>query len=312
MKTAKFSRLERSVGSIASRQARRQLMEVPWDRFHKAYEAYISWQAFALWARAVVDLEGSAPSWLKPILRKRCPGFAQEVDRSRKPELLGLNLLSWIHNQAFQLAKQEGWLDALVFYGFRDTRSQAYWTYWEHCDSEWPKRRPAPVPTLAQWTRSALNWKLQGKVGYTVAEKTVEKYIHFEGLVYWLRPIFQAAKVQLPAHVVVELRQQCPGLLEFMSKEISAHYESNSRDWQRLFKWGEDHVLSRAKKEGWLDCVLRQVSIHPRHVRMAGYARLWYESRADQPASSHPSFSEWRKDAERPLRSSPMLPFRAR
>jgi hypothetical protein len=296
--------LERRIQGIARRKATRQLMQVPWDRFHKAYEEYIQWQAFALWARAVVDLEGSAPSWLKTILRKRCSGFAQEVDRSSEPELLGLNLLSWIHNQAFQLAKQEGWLDALVFYGFRDTRSQGYWTYWEHCDSEWPKRRPAPVPTLAQWTRSALNWKFQGKVGYTVAEKTVEEYIDFEGLVCWLRPIFQAAKVQLPANVVVELRQQCPGLLEFMSKEISAHYESKSRSWQRLFKWGEDHVLSRAKKEGWLDCVLRQVRLHPFHVRMANCAALYRESRAGNIALPYLSLHEWQKAVGGYLRAS--------
>jgi len=52
MKTAKYSKLERRVGQITKRRARRQLMQVPWDRFHKAYEEYIRWQAFVLWARA--------------------------------------------------------------------------------------------------------------------------------------------------------------------------------------------------------------------------------------------------------------------
>ncbi len=44
MKTAKFTKLERRVGHIASQRARRQLMQVPWDRFHKAYEG-ICWLA---------------------------------------------------------------------------------------------------------------------------------------------------------------------------------------------------------------------------------------------------------------------------
>ncbi len=101
MKTVEFSKLERRVGHIASRRARLQLMQVPWDRFHRAYEEYIHWQAFTFWARAVVESEGCAPSWLKAILRKRCPGFAEEAARSNKPELLGLQLLPWIHNQAF-------------------------------------------------------------------------------------------------------------------------------------------------------------------------------------------------------------------
>ena len=304
MKKVKFTKLERRVGDIASRRACRQLMQVPWDRFHKAYEEYIRWQAFALWARAVVELEGNAPSWLEAILRKRCPGFAEEAARSNKPELLGLQLLPWVHNQVFGFAKQEGWLDALVFYGFRDTRSQGYWTYWEHCESEWKKRRPAPVPTFAQWRRSALSRKLHGDVSYAVVAKAVEKFIDFEAVVYWLRPLFQTSKFQLPAHVAPELGQECPGLLEFVNTHISAAYRDQSRSWPRLFNWGKGHVLSHAKKEGWLDCVLRQISIHPRHVRMADYARLSCKSRADNPASPHPSFGEWRRDAESYVRTS--------
>ena len=85
-------------------------MQVPWDRFHRAYEEYIHWQAFTLWARAVVESERRAPSWLKAILRERCPGFAEEAARSSKPELLGLQLLPWIYNQVFGFAKQKGWM----------------------------------------------------------------------------------------------------------------------------------------------------------------------------------------------------------
>src|SRR5260370_29180641 len=105
MKRAKFTKLERRVGHIASQRARRQLMQVPWDRFHKAYEEYIRWQAFVLWARAVVELEGSAPSWLEAILRKRCPGLAEEAARSSKPDMMGLALLPWVRNHAFGLAE---------------------------------------------------------------------------------------------------------------------------------------------------------------------------------------------------------------
>jgi hypothetical protein len=295
MKTAKFSKLERRIGHSASRRARRQLMQVPWDRFHKAYEEYIRWQAFVLWARAVVELEGSTPSWLEAILRKRF---------LNKPELLGLQLLPWVHNQAFGFAKEEAWLDALVFYGFRDTRSQGYWTCWEHCETEWRKRRPASVPTFVQWRRSALSWKLQGDVSYAVVAKSVEKFIDFETLVYWLRPLFRGAKVQLPPHVALELRQESPSLLEFVSRETSGAYEDKSRSWRRLFNWGRDHILSRANKEGCLDCVLRQVRIHPRHVRTMIYSAFWRRSRTDNLVSPHPSFGEWRRDSESYVRTN--------
>jgi hypothetical protein len=304
MKTAKFTKLERRVGHIASRRARQQLMQVPWDRFHKAYEEYIRWQAFALWARAVVECEGCTPSWLKAILRKRCPGFVEEVDRSKKLKLLGLQLLPWVHNRAFGFAKQEGWLDALMFYGFRDTRSQGYWTYWEHSESEWRERRPASFPTFVQWRRSALNWKLHGDASCAVVAKAVEKFIDFEAVVYWLRPLFKAPKVQLPPHVALELGQESPSLLEFVTRETSAAYEDKSRGWQRLFNWGKGHVLSQAKNEGWLDCVLHQAGIHPRHVRLVDYAALCCKSRLGNTALPYPSLRQWQRDAEGYVRAS--------
>lgn len=304
MKTAKFTKLERRVGYIASRRARRQLMQVPWDRFHKAYEEYVRWQAFALWARAVVESKGSAPSWFEAILRKRCPSFSEKVARSSRPELLDLQLFPWVHNRAFGFARQEGWLDALVFYGFRDTRAQGYWTYWEHCESEWKKRRPASVPTLVQWRRSALSWKLQGDISFAVVAKAAEKFIDFEALVYWLRPLFQTSKFHLPAHVALELGQESPGLLEFVSREISTDCDDRTKSWQRLFNWGRDQVLSSAKKQGWLDCVLRQVRIHPFHVRMADYAAVCRKSRLGNTAPPYPSLGQWQTDLKGYVRAS--------
>jgi hypothetical protein len=304
MKTAKFPNPERRVGHSANRRAHRQLLRVPWDRFRKAYEEYTRWQAFVLWARAIVELEGSTPSWLEAILRKRCPGFTEEVARSEKPELLGLQLLPWVQNQVFGSAKQAGWLDALVFYGFRDTRSQGYWTYWEHCDSEWKKRRPAATPTFVQWRRSALNWKLQGDISYAAVAKAVERFIDFEALVYWLRPLYKGAKIQLPPHVALELRQESPSLLTFVHRETSGAYEDKSRRWQRLFNWGKGHVLSHAKKDGWLECVLLQARIHPRHVRMADYAALCRKSRLGNTSSPYPSLRQWQTDMEGYVRAS--------
>lgn len=304
MKTAKFSKLERRAGHSGSRRARRQLMQVPWDRFHKAYEEYIRWQAFVLWARAVVELEGGAPSWLEAILRKRCPGFAEESTCLNEPELLGLQLLPWVQNRVFAFARQEGWLDAVVFYGFRDARSQGYWTYWEHCDSEWKKRRPAAIPTFVRWRRSALIWKLQGDISCAAVAKAVERFIDFEALVYWLRPLYRGARIQLPPHVALELRQESPGLLEFVRSETPDGYQDKSRSWQRLFNWAKRDVLWQAKKEGWLKFVIRQVCIHPLHVRMADYAALCCKSRQGNTALPFPSLRQWQRDMGGYVRAS--------
>ncbi len=64
-------------------------MRVPWDRFHKAYEEYLRWEALALWVRAVVETEGSAPSWLVATIKKRCPGFIENDVLLNEPRLLG-------------------------------------------------------------------------------------------------------------------------------------------------------------------------------------------------------------------------------
>jgi hypothetical protein len=191
-----------------------------------------------------------------------------------------------------------------VFYGFRDTRSQGYWAYWEHCENEWKKGRPASSPTFVQWRRSALNWRLQGDVSCALATKAVEKYLDFEAFVYWLRPLFRGAKVQLPPHVALELSQESPSLVEFVSRETLAADEDKSRSWRRLFNWGKDHVLSQAKKEGWLKFVLRQASIHPCHVRMRIYSAFCSRSRGDNPVSPHLTFGEWRRAADSYVRTS--------
>src|SRR5260370_36968088 len=113
------TKLERTVQGIARRRATKQLMQVPWDSFHKSYEEYLCWEALALWVRAVVETEGSAPSWLVATIKKRCPCFIETEVFFNEPGSLGFRFNKWIHNQVFGLAKEEGWLDALLFYGVR-------------------------------------------------------------------------------------------------------------------------------------------------------------------------------------------------
>lgn len=283
---------------MASRRARRQLMRVPWNRFRKAYESYIRWQAFSFWVRAIVETEDHAPTWLGAALRKRCPGLLEQRSRSEKKHPLDLRLRAWIDNQIFRSARDEGWFDALAFYGFRDARSQGNFAFWEHCESEWRKRRPTSFPTFAEWWRSALAWKLNGRVRCVAVTKAVEKYIDHQAFVYWLRPLFQAPKIELPAHVALELEQRCPVLLEFVRACTPTVQCGKSMSWAGSVNWSEERSLESAKREGWLACVLSQARIHPRYVRMTDYALHCARSRLENPASPHPTFGEWQREAE--------------
>jgi len=102
----------------------------------------------------------------------------------------------------------------------------------------------------------------------------------------------------LPLHLALELRQESPSFLDFVSRETSGAYEDKSRSWRRLFNWGKVHVLSHAKKEGWLDCVLRQAGIHPRHVRLLDYSAPWCKSRRVNAALPYPNLRQWQRDME--------------
>jgi len=121
-----------------------------------------------------------------------------------------------------------------------------------------------------------------------------------------LRPLFQASKIQLPTHVALDLEQECPGLLGYVNRHNSAAYEDQSRSWQHLMNWGRDHVLSRAKKEGWLDVVVSHARIHPRHIRMVDYVALCCKSRLGNTAVPYPSLGQWRRDAGSYVRVSGM------
>src|SRR5271155_3799374 len=74
-------RAERRVQELARRRATRQLLRVPGDRFSRAQQKYLGWEAFSLWVRAVVGTEGRVPSWMIPVLQEHCPGFLEHARR---------------------------------------------------------------------------------------------------------------------------------------------------------------------------------------------------------------------------------------
>ena len=110
-----FSNVELRAQALASRQAKKQLLQIPWNRFRKAYEEYPQWLGLSLWSRAVVTARGDAPPELLKTLRERCPGFLESEEFIREPNLLAFHLLEWVHNTIFGYAKRQGarWADFL-------------------------------------------------------------------------------------------------------------------------------------------------------------------------------------------------------
>ncbi len=95
----RFSKLELRIQALARRQAKKQLLQIPWNRFRKAYEEYPQWQGLSLWSRAVVTAQGHASAELLKTLRERCPGFL-ESEESRR--------------EGWHRAKQNAWIRELA------------------------------------------------------------------------------------------------------------------------------------------------------------------------------------------------------
>jgi len=291
------TKLERRVQGIARRRATKQLMKIPWARFHKAYQEYLRREALALWVRAIVEAEGSAPSWLLASLKQRCPVFIEKKTTLNEPGLLGFRLHEWIHNQIFGCARQEGWLDALIFYGVRDLRSQSTWAYWEHCEQEWARRRPSSYPNFEAWLRLARNYNPGDETSVAKLADAVEQYVEWQVFACWVRPL-SGATIEVPRCVATQLERRCPGFLKPRISDDIKSRDGKARARGHLMAWIEDHFFSEAKKEGCFDMILMQARNHPLYARIVQYSERWNKSWPENPTAVYPSFVQWRHAAE--------------
>lgn len=290
----RFAQAELRVQALATRQARKQLLRIPWRQFSIAYEEYPRWQGLILWSRAILAGESRVPSMLVTTLQERCPGFMEAEARSREPGLLGLRLLEWIHQHVFGYAQRQGWLDALTFYGVRHPGSRAAWAFWEN---EGSRMRAKVPPSFDQWWQAAQHSKFCDETSYSDVGKAVERYLNWEGLLLWISPLL-AANLTLPPYALSEMERRCPDLFTAGRADAVENVREGSNVRRLLFKWKREHCLRQAQEEGWLGSLIGQVRIHPWHVRMRAYASQESKRRSRNRAFLYPSFLHWQQKAE--------------
>lgn len=292
-KEPRYSPMELKVQAIVRRRAETQLMRVPWTRFCKTYEEYPRWHALTLWTHAIIASHDRIPSWLMADLGRRCPGFTLPELPKREP--LDLRLSEWVRNQKFGFARRQGWLDALTFYGVRHPRSECAWNYWEQCDRDWNQNKPEVFTSFDVWWRQAQKMMPCGKIHCRDLVRAVEKYLDWEALALWLRPLL-ASDVKLHRHVISELKLRCPGILAAQGGRTPRPNVENSEIWRNLLKWGRDHCRLQAGQQGYLD-VRQRAQSHPLHARLLAYAKHWARQQSRTSAQSYPSFREWQQNA---------------
>lgn len=291
-KTTRFCGAEIRVRSIASRNASKQLLRLPWSKFRNAYETYPQRQALALWSEAVIRIAGCAPRSVLTTVNEQCPGF---IEAKREwQDSPAFHLLEWVHSTRLGDAKQEGWLDALIFYGARHPASRAAWAYFEKCNEQWCRRRSGSLPSFDRWWRSAQRASLRNGPTCGVVSEAVENFIDWKAFTFWLRPLFFGS-IGLPPDALAELESRCPELAEF-SKEANMMCRGTTRSglWRQIIGICENRALARAKREGWAKILVEQARSYPLYVRTDAYAEHWKQDWSCRPVSPYPSLTEWR------------------
>lgn len=290
-----FSAAERRVEAAARRRANRQLLRVPWPKFRKAYEEYPRWHALSLWTHLAAAPQGADPSWLIADLRKRCPGFP--MPEAPRPGPIDLRLSAWVRHHKFGYARREGWLDALAFYGARHPRSESAWNWWEQYERDGNKHKPEALPSFDVWWRDAGKTKLCEELSCREIGRMVQAYLNWEALSLWVRP-FLASHAKLPAHVLHELKQVCPGILEPRHSGISRGAKENSEIWRDLMRRNRDPFPSGPGKPSVRDAVLELAKSHPLHARLRIYGMHWSREWLKHRRETFPTFRQWRRAAD--------------
>jgi len=292
-----FSNIERKAHASASRRAKKQLMQISWNRFRQAYEAYPEWQALSLWSRAVLGSGHRALPEVLKTLRKRCPQFLTTGGAIAEPELLGFRLLEWVHSTVFRYAKREGWLDALTFYGVRHVRCEAYWAHWEQCENERSNPAMQSVKTFEKWKRLALAAKVGNTLSYSEAECVLEKYIDLEATAQWVQPLL-TSDARLPKHIVSELEKRVPSDVHTATLGSAETREARFANPRLMIRAAKRRCLRGGTGEGYQERLLTWARSHPWHMRLLLYGRWWSVRQLEKRTSPYPSLRQWLAAAE--------------
>ena len=291
---------------INRRRAREKARRIPANKLAEWIDRCVEWQAFVLWARVIVEAEGTIPSQVASSLQQRCPGFSPDAGVEAEPEFW-LRLHRWIDDNIFRQPKEQGWLVAVEHYASRDLRWEQTWLYWEHCDEQWQKSRPSAYPTFEEWRLSAQSWRFPPANGKKSAwdnanrvnpeqlKKAVADYLAWEALAYWVRAVVRA--YGMPASLAKLLRDKCPGFLDQLSEEGTS-LEDATAVWRKLIAWFDDRIFGFAKAEGWFEAITLFARSSLQAERTVSYWATCDRTWSRRKPRHYPAFDEWRRAAE--------------
>src|SRR5713226_8476739 len=156
-----FEKLVLQVRLNTKQKTLQQALLVPWRRLEERVSAYVDWHTFVLWVRTIGEFEEQLPEIVRAALGARCPGFLndeirQREEHPREQRFLWHSLEEWIAAHQFAEVKAEGWFDAVMYYAYKNLRTEKAWSLWERTKDAWNRNRPSRWPTFEEWTAQVI------------------------------------------------------------------------------------------------------------------------------------------------------------
>jgi len=309
------SDLEKLVFQIrlgSQQKALQQALLIPWRRLLEAASAYAEWHIFVLWVRTIAEFEEQLPEIVRAALGARCPGFLEDEVPRRQGHLhdqsfLWHSLAEWIAEHHFAEAKRQGWFDAVMFYAYKDPRTEQAWSLWERTREAWHSHRPTRWPSFEEWGTQVI-------ATYSLTQTGTEKALAVEQLAN-VDPV----RLRSAASELIELRafalwMACISdpeqpLGELALKELhrrfpdfpTASYPQTIWDrslFFRLVRFGGARWGATARAERWNAALRYHVVYHPRYHRLVHYLHRCQDEWLRVSPRSYPSFADWLRAAD--------------
>ncbi|HWB84460.1 MAG TPA: hypothetical protein VG675_09995 [Bryobacteraceae bacterium] len=283
-------------------------LAVPWQYLAEGASAFVEWHMIILWVRVITETAAQVPQIVRSELQSRCPGFLEEQSREQKEGLpVWKSLEDWVTAHRFATARAEGWFDAIMYYAYRDLRTEQAWTTWERTNADWRHAAPARWPTLDQWTSEIIGTRTLsnpgtekaravqalGTVEHPRLNRAVTDLLESRALALWVDALTEPGQ-PLDEAVSTELRNRCPGLLP---PSGSGPMWARSL-FSRLLRFGESSWRGAARSEGWYAALRYEVVHNPRYQRLIHYNQRCHDEWSRTRPKCYPSFSEWLESAD--------------
>lgn len=171
------------------------------------------------------------------------------------------------------------------------------------------KAKPIRYPSFEEWKSLAANCDSRARlspeerlvhssskrVDPGTLASTVSQFVDWEAFAYWGRPALEH-RPDIPAEVLRELRQRCPGYLKDLTNYPKR--QDPLQSWDHLLIWIVDHFFDDARKGGWFGAVLSEVRNHPRAIRTMEFAAHCDEIRKAEVPIPYPLLETWLQAAD--------------